>query len=313
MNDEKNRLSDDEIDQMVTAEQIRRAARADLERLQARISSRLADSSQPRIVARWRLIVPASVAAALMLAVGLFTVNNSRALQAAELVRHAIDQARVVGDRQYRFSGCMLPGVFEKMPSLLGSPPWQVSTRGDRFVVKSSVPNLLAWGCDEQGRSWFVQDRYRGVRFEPGELGASAERVIKVLSLQMDVILDDLLRNWRLKVDSSLSDRQSICLIATRSRSRDRGLFDHIELVIDRSSHVVEKLILQRSDDPESGQFFFELEGTLPVDDDHYRAEGYLEPDAKLLEADRPILRQRVWRSLVGPSREPTTDDSPTE
>lgn len=309
MNEQNKEPSDDDIDRIVAREQAFRKSQVNEESIRSRIQAQIAPQTIKHKHYGPRLGLPAFAAIAIIIFISLIAINETPTMEASDLIKYALDQARTTSDRHYDFSGSVLPQVFAKMPGLLGRQPWEVCTRGDRFVVRPNSPTVSVWGCDERGRPWFVKDRLLGVRYEPGELGMSAERIIKVLSLRVDVILDDLLRNWNLKIDSKHSEGENVRLVATRPSSIDRGMFDYIELFIDPSSHVVEKLILHENEEPTSGRFVFELKKVQEERDDHFRAEGYLDPDAELLDRDRPIRRQRVWRSLVGLVRESDIGD----
>ncbi len=242
-----------------------------------------------------RTLVGAALAASVLMGAPVILFESRPARAGAELLlRRAQDAHRLPVDRCYRVQWESQPGL-ETVSSPSETYLW---TRGDRFWMKIHG-RRLACGRDERGGIWVARTRQVGIRFDPAEAVVPKELAITcaVCTMQLETLLGDVLRDFDLKSESPRRDADGWVdtIRATLKPGREQASVKAALLEIDGQTHVVRRLVLDRNETTVT----YTLVKTGKLDEDQYKLEGHLEPDARIYTGlMNPELRQQKLREL---------------
>jgi peroxiredoxin len=309
-----------EVDALVGAYLAKRAARIDAKVGLARVRSVLSGIAPPALASARRfksVILAAGCAAALLLAFlggwhfspvpasAMGLVQEVKRVHNLPLERCYVVETERLGERDVR-------APFERIPRQV-----RIWTRGDRFWLEVSTPNSetpFVWGQDEDGSFWAVLDDHRGVRVSADQAHWLLRFTADVLSLNVDTLLDDVLRDCDLTEDSVVAGSGLTRIVHAEPRSlRTRSWLAEATLEIDSEARALRRLIIRRN---RLGKPFakvtFTLVDTRPASDDNYRLEGRLAQPVHIYEGKiEPKVRLELLRRSLGHRADaPATDEA---
>ena len=196
---------------------------------------------------RRRLWKPAGwfVAAAVVL-VAVFLIGrwqSSALASPTSLVRAAIETHREPVERVYVVT------VEPNLPSAPGGTAprdVRIATQGDRFWLEMTRGDThWVWGRDLDGAIWLTVASKWAIRIEPEEIGPSLQSVSDVYSLELETLLNNVLKNCRLK--RSVGSESSYVITATPSRLwRNRVRVRQMTIECDRETRAIRRLVIHR-------------------------------------------------------------------
>ena len=242
-----------------------------------------------------RLWKPAGwfVAAAVVL-VAVFLIGRWQSTALASptaLVRAAIETHREPVERVY------VVNVEPNLPSVPGgSPPRDVriATQGDRFWLEMTRGDTRwVWGRDLDGAIWLTVASKWALRIEPDEIGPSLQSVSDVYCLELDTLLNNVLKNCRLK--RSAESESGYVITATPSRLwRNRVRVREMTIECDRETRAIRRLVVHRQVPPRGEvTTTFTLVDARPADASRYRPEGHLTQPYEVLSRGSNDARRR--------------------
>ena len=194
-----------------------------------------------------RLWKPAGwfVAAAVVL-VAVFLIGrwqSSALASPTSLVRAAIETHREPVERVYVVT------VEPNLPSAPGGTAprdVRIATQGDRFWLEMTRGDThWVWGRDLDGAIWLTVASKWAIRIEPEEIGPSLQAVSDVYSLELETLLNNVLKNCRLK--RSVGSESSYVITATPSRLwRNRVRVRQMTIECDRETRAIRRLVVHR-------------------------------------------------------------------
>jgi peroxiredoxin len=309
-----------EVDALVNAFLVKRAAEVDAERGLASVKNALNQGSPARRRSSRRfnrMAVAAGLAAALALAFlggWHFSPIQASPMQLVQEVKRVhnlpLERCYVVEVERIGSDGSRTP--FERIPRQV-----RVWTRGDRFWVEMYQPGTdssFVWGRGEDGELWAVLDAHRGVRVASEQVPRMVAMVADALSLNVDTLLDDVLHNCVLVEESQGSDSKFTRVVHARPRAaRARFWLEQVTLEIDTEARVLRRLIVDRNrGGVPSAKVTFTLVETRPADDASYQLEGRVEEPVHIYEGiNDPLVKLELLNRWLGRRTPPAADDEP--
>ncbi len=306
------------VDEIVRAQLDAEASRVDADGMWNRVLTRLeaeaeasaapakpAAKPSPRhkSLGRWFAIVVGVAGLAASIFIAVFVLDSPRQAMATptEIVRDARSAHAHSGDRCYTQSVHLSGGLLAKFPLLAeGERTVTICNRGNRFVVEPGFGGRGAWGRDEAGRVWVAPTREAAARFDESELPASIREAVKIRGLELDTLLDDVLKDFDLEWGEPPQGSSNFTIKATR-----RGQVGFLQLasavlVIEKDTKLVRSLVLRRHLGPEAvATISFTLTGSTEKDSATYTPEGHVDPGKPVYDNTRPLLRGLVITRLL--------------
>jgi hypothetical protein len=254
----------------------------------------------------------AAAAAALLIAFVVGRMDTTAYANAATLVRAAIVTHGEPIERCY-----VVTVEREHEDRLDFTPPRDVRlwTRGDRFWVEvDRGERRWAWGRNAEGAVWTTLGPRRAVQIEPEELGRPLQHMTDLYAVELESLLQTILRRYKLDLTSSTTTTH---VITARPRGQRQSWIRETVIEVDKETKAVRRLVLHRQP-PERGastQTFTLVDARTP-DESKYSPEGHLTEPFKILTSDVSVERRReLLVAWFGPAAEkwiqsepPTTD-----
>lgn len=278
--------------------------RAAWEAVLARLTADTAPTPAIPTRRRWGRAVAAvaSLAAAVLVGVVFWPGPREVVASPADVIRAARSTHAGGPDRCYSFALDFPQPLKDRFPLLADDGrPNRVWTRGDEFVVVPGFTGRGAWGRDASGRVWVAPSREAAARFTPDELPQKLKEAVTVRGMVLDTLLGELLAGY----DLAWSEAPSPAGDADRITATPResvGLLGVLsaDITVERSTRIVRALTLRRMFVNDAVvTFTFTLRPTADPPP-AYTAEGHVQPNAPVHDADAPILRRRVLLQVLG-------------
>ncbi|HWA99667.1 MAG TPA: hypothetical protein VG713_14290 [Pirellulales bacterium] len=176
-------------------------------------------------------------------------------------------------------------------------------TRGDQFFLESTnAEHRWAWGRDETGSYWTTYGRRAGFKLEPDEIPGWLETSCDILSMRLETMLDEVLRDFTLTWDHDASHPGLKVVHASDNRGRRLPWLKEARLEIDSETKVLRKAIVFRRD--KQGQIVtvtYTLAGMEAQPDGSYQLESRLEQPAEIYtRTNKPEKRIEIVTKLFG-------------
>lgn len=294
------------LDAVVRAQLDAEAARADARGMADRVLARLEAEAEPKAPRqRWRGAALAGVvglAAAVL--IGAFVLSGPREVTAAPSPTEVVHSARVAytrGDtRCYRVTTDSR--AREAFPLLAQEVSRTLCTRGDRFVVEPGFGGKGAWGSDGAGRVWVAPSPDGAAAFDEAELPQALRNAVKLLELEPDTLLDEVLSAFDLTwSEPPAQGADTYSVRATRGGDAPPLRLASAELVIEKKTNVIRSLTLRRGGFAGgSAVLTFALVSTGPADATVFTPEGHIRRGAPVYDRGKPLLRHRLMRQHLG-------------
>jgi hypothetical protein len=281
-----------EIDGLVRAHLERQAGAIDPNPLSARIWNTMERRAAAPRKTFVRGLSWAAAAAALLLAFfGGSWIQPVRA-SPATIVREAQKAHLLPLDRCYLVETVRNPALPDELAPLASQwPTTRLWTRGDRFWIESTNPRARwAWGRDEKGGIWMASGQGYGIRFDPDETPRWLSTTCDVFSMQMETLLDEVLRNFELLREPApaAAGSASIAIRAEPRPGRPHPRIGGAVLEIDAETRVVRRLVLNRTrQDQAIATVTYTLVETAARDLNLYQIEGHLQTPFEIYSRDR--------------------------
>jgi hypothetical protein len=250
-----------------------------------------------------RAVWAAAAAAVVMLAAFLVerwdatALADATAVVRAAMVTHAEPIERIYVVTVER-SEAVSPG--------LDSPrEVRVTTQGDRFLVEMNRGERgWVWGRDADGAIWLTAGPRRALVIAQDELGAPLQYISDLYSLNLESLLQNVLKHCTLTHDGTLDAAHTIT--ATARRRWHGGWLRTATIEVDRETKAVRRLVIDR-EIPQHGTstVTFTLVDSRTPDEAKYRPEGHLtEPFRLLTRNSQPDNRRELLVNWFGPYAE---------
>ena len=247
------------LDELVRAYLEQQAQREDTTALKARVFASIStrDSvndaldAEPIIIAArgkrtlrrvWKpAAYVAATAAAVTIAFVLGRMENQAHASATALVEAAISTHGEAIERGYVVT-VEHPGQDDSELK----PPRDVRlwTQGHRFWVEvDRGERRWAWGRTTDGAVWTTLGPQRAVEIGPSELGRPLQHMVDLYSLELESLLQTILRRCRLERTSSTS---TTYVISARARARRVRWIREAVIEVDKETKAVRRLVLHR-------------------------------------------------------------------
>lgn len=177
-------------------------------------------------------------------------------------------------------------------------------TRGDRYVVESiNTPQHFAWGRDFKGDFWLALGTGKGFRFPAEETPVWLRLGAEVYSMQVDRLLDDVLRDFDLARQEPMPGlpASSITIKATLKPGHRHPALRGALIEFDGQTRIIRKLVLERSrfGQPMATVTYW-LVDTETRDDRLYELEGHLETPFEILNEMNEMQRRQLLGRFFG-------------
>ena len=226
--------------------------------------------------------------------------QSSALASPTSLVRAAIETHREPVERVYVVT------VEPNLPSVPGGTAprdVRIATQGDRFWLEMTRGDThWVWGRDLDGAIWLTVASKWAIRIEPDEIGPSLQSVSDVYCLELETLLNNVLKNCRLK--RSAGSESSYVITATPSRLwRNRVRVREMTIECDRETRAIRRLVIHRQLPPRGEvTTTFTLVDARPADESRYRPEGHLTAPYEFLSRDSNDARRReILSNWFGP------------
>jgi hypothetical protein len=233
------------------------------------------------------------LAAAFLVAVFVIPPRAATASPAEAVEKAKAAHARGA-DRCYAQTAVLPPNA---SPALVAevSRPVTLCTQGDRFVVEPGFGGKGAWGRDAAGRVWVAPTRDAAARFDEAELPATLREEIKIRGLEVEPLLDEVLKEFDLEWSSPPArGAPTMTVVATRRGLVGRFQLIRAELVIETETNLLRSLVLERHIPAGVAKVTLALSGSAERDPAAYTAEGHINTGRPVYDAARPVLRRAL-------------------
>ena len=271
----------------------------------------LNDVSKRQVIPKWAGYVAAAVLLVAS-AIGL-SAFGTREVSAAALIaqsrrahHYTIDQCYVVKvnrlteqDRNGQFSTLRRNVI----ANLLVNRIDRLWTRGDRFFIESSNgDHRWVWGQDESGMAWLALNRHTGLQLEADEMPGWLSTICDLLSMRVDTLLGDVLRDFELSWEDSPDSSVRIVRATAKQASNPRWVQEAI-LEIDVESKILKRVIVKRGNAIHPvATVTYTLTAAESQPDESYSLVGHLEPPFNIFSrSNRPERRDDILTRLYGP------------
>ncbi len=256
---------------------------------------------------KWAALGASTIAACLV--VGLFLagqspvpVRQAAAATPAEIIQEAKALHETAAlDRCYRVEADW--DIKPKMPRLGSAHTATVWTRGDQFVVISSVDDgpAWAWGQDSAGGVWLVPNRKHAIVFGKEELNDPLARHCELMSLRLASTLGEVLEKYELFRKDTAEPGEPIRIEATlRAGVLPGARIRKVELELEPETKTVRKAVLHRYlAGVFEGSITFTLTDTASQPDDFYTLKGHTDPKATIHDTKTMKERAKLREELL--------------
>jgi hypothetical protein len=258
---------------------------------------------------RWLTMLTSACLGLAFLGVWLWSRHSDAWASPAGVVARVLPSYQVPVDRRYSVQVDLNAGVLRRgarPPAADGSTLW---VRNREFVQQYGGPDrTLAWGRDARGAVWFCLEGRTAAVFEADELPEPLRELCELRSLDLDTLLQSLLRDYDLQFVSGVPPHDQIqARPRPASEPTRHGV---VELEIDRSSRQVRRITLERLHrDRPIAWTTFALEETATQPDSLYDCQTHLVPGGKLLDrGTRRGRRSELLREFLQQIRQPLTE-----
>ena len=247
-----------------------------------RTSSFPSSSSSGRSHRRWMsgwLVVAAS----LLVAISFFLLQGEREAfaNASQLVQAALHTHSAPIERIY---------VVEVKRGESTEPRFEfpkdirVATQGDRFWVQMRGFREWAWGRNEQGAIWMALGSRLAVIVNPNEMGLPLRHIGDLCSLNLETLLQNLLKHCDLEMSDGPAD--STIIVATPKTQWSKRPLRRATIEVDRETKVIRKLVVEREFERTSSISTFTLVDSRLADESLYGPEGHLRKPYRIFSSD---------------------------
>ncbi|MCR9200216.1 MAG: hypothetical protein NXI04_16400 [Planctomycetaceae bacterium] len=170
----------------------------------------------------------------------------------------------------------------------------RVFTQGNQFWVQMNEDPKWSWGRQSDGTIWLALDTQRAMTIAADEIGPPLHEIAELYSVNWESLLLTLLDGFELEK----RETESTYEITATPDDRQRRWFRGLEIVVDRETKAVRRLVLHRRKALFGESIMtFELLEARSADASAYRLEGHLSADAVVYSRDSP--RDPRLRTLV--------------
>jgi hypothetical protein len=167
----------------------------------------------------------------------------------------------------------------------------RIATQGDRFRVEVRGLRDWTWGRDERGAVWMTLGRRKAVIIAPDEIGPPLQFIGDLYSLQLETLLDNLLKNCRLEIAPGPADAKVI--VATPRRSWLSRPLRRATIEVDRETKAIRKLVIEREFERVESTCTFTLVDSRSADESLYHPEGHLTEPNQVFGPETPAEKRR--------------------
>lgn len=222
------------------------------------------------------------------------------AADAAMVVRTAIERHAEPIERVYLVQ---VERDMEDATEVASPREVRVVTQGDRFYVEvHRGERRWAWGRGADGAVWIAIAPKIGLLIEDDEMGARLQRMSDIYSLNLESLLEDVLRYCRLEH----SERGGTHVITATPVRPWRRALRQATIEIDKETKAVRRLVMER-ETPQHGisTSSFTLVDARLSDESKYSIEGHMEEPFLVLSREmQPQRRRQVLTNWFGESAE---------
>ena len=305
------------IDDLVRAHLEQQAERTDTTALTARVLASIATGSDGNeatesVATRARsnstlrrflkpLVYVAATASAVLIAFVVGRMDTTAYASATTLVRAAILTHGAPIERCY-----VVTAERENHDRLEFASPRDVRlwTQGDRFWVEvDRGEHCWAWGRNANGAVWTTLGPKRAVEIGADELGRPLQYMTDLYALELESLLQTILRRCRLERTSSTATTH---VITARPHRWRQSWIREAVIEVDRETKAVRQLVLHRQL-PERGAstHTFTLVNARTPDESKYYPEGHLTEPFRILASDVSVEKRReILVAWFGPNAE---------
>lgn len=269
-------------------------------------------SQPPHDSRRWVLQTSlwTSAAAVVTIVLASLALLPNAVASPAEFVQQALSACQTLLDRRYSLeiepSASPRRNPFRQRGAGPKSTLW---VRGKQFVqIFGTSEGKLVWGRDAAGSLWFTTTGQAGASFRADEIPEALEEVCDLRTLDLQMLLESLLRDFELK---SSPRQQGIELIQARPQpGKKNSKFRDVELEIERETSLVRRATLERVKEGRTvAVVSFMLEEVAAQNDSTYELKTYLQPNAEVLDrSSRRGRRSELLRDFLQQVRYPATN-----
>ena len=227
-----------------------------------------------------RLWKPLSwMAAAAVITLAAFFVgrwNNTALASPARVVRAALVAHHQTVERIYVVEVARKSSPQENPSGVEELRDVRIHTQGDRFYVEMNRDTRRwVWGRNSEGAYWLTLGPRRAMQIEADEAGAPLQLIGDLYGLELETLLDSLLKYCRL---THSDESESLHVITATPWRRWQLRIQSATIEVDRETKAVRRLILNQLL-PERGECtvtFTLVDSGIP-DESKYSVEGHLE------------------------------------
>lgn len=233
-----------------------------------------------------------SVAVAAMFVVALLERGGNEVLaDASDVIVAAVAAHESPVERVYSVSTrsrSLLGGAFRHPDDV------RVFTQGNQFWVQMNEDPEWSWGRQSDGTIWLALGRQRAMTIAADEIGPPLHEIAELYSVNWESLLLTLLDGFELEK----RETESTYEITATPGDRQRRWFRGLQIVVDRETKAVRRLVLHRRKALFGESIMtFELLEARSAHASAYRLEGHLSAEAVVYSRDSP--RDPRLRTLV--------------
>lgn len=169
----------------------------------------------------------------------------------------------------------------------------RVATQGDRFWVQMRGLREWVWGRNEQGAIWITLGPSRAVVVNPEEIGVSLCHISDLCTLNLETLLQNLLKHCRLEMSDGPANT-TIIVATPRPQWTGRPL-RRATIEVDRETKAIRKLIIEREFEIASSVTTFTLVDSRLADESLYGPEGHLNEPYTVFSTETNAERRREF------------------
>lgn len=175
-------------------------------------------------------------------------------------------------------------------------------TRGDQFFLESSnAKHRWVWGRDADGAVWLCVDARLGLKLEDDELPQWLDGLSDALSMQLDTLLDNVLRDFTLTWEPAAGGTTRTVRAVRKPDARPRWITE-VRLTVDLETRVLQRITVIRPTRIRGPvEVTYTLAATEAQPDSRYSLEGHLDASSTILtRTQSPERRAEILTRLFG-------------